>query len=77
MNAPKDIELDLNPGLIENSATRTDSGFRSLRARSQGRREKREGRNIPCLYEQDHNGREQIVNWTFVKMMDELGYDLG
>ena len=57
-----DIELDLKTKLIENKTTQTEVA---------------EKVGVTLSYvNRITKGREQIVNKTFVKMMDELGYDV-
>ena len=57
-----DIELDLKTKLIENKTTQTEVA---------------EKLGVSLSYVNlITKGREQIVNKTFVKMMDELGYDV-
>ena len=57
-----DIELDLKTKLIENKTTQTEVA---------------EKVGVSLAYvNRITKGREQIVNKTFVKMMDELGYDV-
>jgi plasmid maintenance system antidote protein VapI len=57
-----DIELDLKTKLIENRTTQTEIA---------------EKVGVSLAYvNRITKGREQIVNKTFVKMMDELGYDV-
>jgi plasmid maintenance system antidote protein VapI len=56
------IELDLKTKLIESSTTQTEVA---------------EKVGVSLAYvNRITKGREQIVNKTFVKMMDELGYDV-
>ena len=57
-----DIELDLKTKLIENKTTQTEVA---------------EKVGVSLAYvNRITKGREQIVNKTFVKMMDEIGYDV-
>ena len=56
------IELDLKTKLIESSTTQTEVA-------------EKVGASLACV-NRITKGREQIVNKTFVKMMDELGYDV-
>ena len=57
-----DIELDLKTKLIENKTTQTEVA---------------EKVGVSLAYvNRITKGREQVVNKTFVKMMDELGYDV-
>lgn len=56
------IELDLKTRFIEDGVTQTDLADRI-------------GVSLPYV-NRIIKGREQIVNKTFVKMMDELGYDV-
>ncbi len=57
-----DIELDLKTKLIENKMTQTEVA---------------EKVGVSLAYvNRITKGREQIVNKTFVKMLDELGYDV-
>ena len=57
-----DIELDLKTKLIENKTTQTEIAGKV---------------GVSLAYvNRITKGREQIVNKTFVKMMDELGYDV-
>ena len=56
------IELDLKTKLIESGTTQTEAT---------------EKVGVSLAYvNRITKGREQIVNKTFVKMMDELGYDV-
>jgi plasmid maintenance system antidote protein VapI len=56
------IELDLKTKLIESGTTQTEVA---------------EKVGVSLAYvNRITKGREQIVNKTFVKMMDELGYDV-
>jgi transcriptional regulator with XRE-family HTH domain len=56
------IELDLKTRLIESGLTQTEIAERV---------------GVTLSYvNRITKGREQIVNKTFVKMMDELGYDV-
>ena len=56
------IELDLKTKLIESGTTQTEMA---------------EKVGVSLAYvNRITKGREQIVNRTFVKMMDELGYDV-
>ena len=56
------IELDLKTKLIENGVTQTEVADKV---------------GVTLSYvNRITKGREQIVNKTFVKMMDELGYDV-
>ena len=56
------IELDLKTKLIESGTTQTEMA---------------EKLGVTLSYvNRITKGREQIVNKTFVKMMDELGYDV-
>ena len=56
------IELDLKTRMIESSKTQTEIA---------------EKLGVTLSYiNRITKGREQIVNKTFVKMMDELGYDV-
>ena len=56
------IELDLKTRMIEEGVTQTEIA---------------EGLGVSIPYvNRIIRGREQIVNKTFVKMMDELGYDV-
>lgn len=56
------IELDLKTRLIESELTQTEIAERV---------------GVTLAYvNRITKGREQIVNKTFVKMMDELGYDV-
>ena len=56
------IELDLKTRLIESGLTQTEVADRI---------------GVSLSYvNRITKGREQIVNKTFVKMMDELGYDV-
>ena len=56
------IELDLKTRLIESGVTQTEVA---------------EKVGVSLAYvNRITKGREQIVNKTFVKMMDELGYDV-
>ena len=56
------IELDLKTKLIESGTTQTEMA---------------EKLRVTLSYvNRITKGREQIVNKTFVKMMDELGYDV-
>lgn len=56
------IELDLKTRLIEEGVTQTEIA---------------EGLGVSIPYvNRIIRGREHIVNKTFVKMMDELGYDV-
>ena len=56
------IELDLKTRLIESGLTQTEMAERV---------------GVTLSYvNRITKGREQIVNKTFVKMMDELGYDV-
>ena len=56
------IELDLKTKLIESGTTQTEVA---------------EKVGVSLAYvNRITKGREQIVNRTFVKMMDELGYDV-
>jgi len=56
------IELDLKTKLIEGGTTQTEIA---------------EKLGVTLSYvNRITKGREQIVNKTFVKMMDELGYDV-
>ena len=56
------IELDLKTRLIESGLTQTEIADRV---------------GVTLSYvNRITKGREQIVNKTFVKMMDELGYDV-
>ena len=56
------IELDLKTKLIESGTTQTEMA---------------EKVGVSLAYvNRITKGREQIVNKTFVKMMDELGYDV-
>ncbi len=56
------IELDLKTKLIESGLTQTEVA---------------EKLGVTLSYvNRITKGREQIVNKTFVKMMDELGYDV-
>ena len=56
------IELDLKTKLIESGLTQTEVS---------------EKLGVTLSYvNRITKGREQIVNKTFVKMMDELGYDV-
>lgn len=56
------IELDLKTRMIENGLTQTEVA---------------EKLGVTLSYvNRITKGREQIVNKTFVKMMDELGYDV-
>ena len=58
----KNIELDLKTKLIESGTTQTEVA---------------EKVGVSLAYvNRITKGREQIVNKTFVKMMDELGYDV-
>ena len=56
------IELDLKTKLIESGTTQTEMA-------------KKVGVSLAYV-NRITKGREQIVNRTFVKMMDELGYDV-
>ena len=56
------IELDLKTRFIEDGVTQTEIAERI-------------GVSLPYV-NRIIRGREQIVNKTFVKMMDELGYDV-
>ena len=56
------IELDLKTRLIESALTQTEIA-------------ERVGVSLSYV-NRITKGREQIVNKTFVKMMDELGYDV-
>lgn len=56
------IELDLKTRMIEEGVTQTEIA---------------EGLGVSIPYvNRIIRGREQIVNKTFVKIMDELGYDV-
>ena len=56
------IELDMKTRMIESSKTQTEIA---------------EKLGVTLSYiNRITKGREQIVNKTFVKMMDELGYDV-
>ncbi len=56
------IELDLKTRLIESGLTQTEIAERV---------------GVTLSYvNRITKGREQIVNKTFIKMMDELGYDV-
>ena len=56
------VEMDLKMRLIENGQTQTEVA---------------EKLGVSLSYvNRITKGREQIVNKTFVKMMDELGYDV-
>jgi len=56
------IELDLKTRMIEEGVTQTEIA---------------EGLGVSISYvNRIIRGREHIVNKTFVKMMDELGYDV-
>ena len=56
------IELDLKTRMIEEGVTQTEIA---------------EGLSVSIPYvNRIIRGREHIVNKTFVKMMDELGYDV-
>ena len=56
------IELDLKTRLIESELTQTEIAERV---------------GVTLAYvNRITKGREQIVNKTFIKMMDELGYDV-
>ena len=56
------IEMDLKMRMIEDSTTQTELA---------------EELGVSLSYvNRITKGREQIVNKTFVKMMDELGYDV-
>ncbi len=56
------IELDLKTRLIESGLTQTEIAERV---------------GVTLAYvNRITKGREQIVNKTFIKMMDELGYDV-
>lgn len=56
------IELDLKTRLIESGLTQTEVAERV---------------GVTLAYvNRITKGREQIVNKTFIKMMDELGYDV-
>ena len=56
------VELDLKMRFIEDGITQTDVAERI-------------GVSLPYV-NRIIKGREQIVNKTFVKMLDELGYDV-
>lgn len=56
------VELDLKMRFIEDGITQTDVAERI-------------GVSLPHV-NRIIKGREQIVNKTFVKMLDELGYDV-
>ncbi|MBR6406574.1 MAG: helix-turn-helix transcriptional regulator [Lachnospiraceae bacterium] len=56
------VELDLKMRFIEDGITHTDVAERI-------------GVSLPYV-NRIIKGREQIVNKTFVKMLDELGYDV-
>ncbi len=59
---PNNIELDLKTRLIESGLTQTEIAERV---------------GVTLAYvNRITKGREQIVNKTFIKMMDELGYDV-
>ena len=56
------IELDLKTRMIEEGVTQTEIA---------------EGLGVSIPYvNRITKGREQIVNKTFIKIMDELGYDV-
>ncbi len=56
------IEMDLKMRLIEDSTTQTELADKL---------------GVSVAYvNRITKGREQIINKTFVKMMDELGYDV-
>ena len=56
------VELDLKTRFIEDGITQTEIA-------------EKVGVSLPYV-NRIIRGREQIVNKTFVKMMDELGYDV-
>ena len=56
------VELDLKTRFIEDGITQTEIA-------------EKVGVSLPYV-NRITKGREQIVNKTFVKMMDELGYDV-
>ena len=65
------VEMDLKMRLIESGQTQTEV------AEKLGVSEVAEKLGVSLSYvNRITKGREQIVNKTFVKMMDELGYDV-